>query len=57
MSEMIDSFIANSGRILVCPPCAKVLGYAADSLIEGTLIAGSPVMLEELANGAASLNF
>jgi predicted peroxiredoxin len=24
MSDMIGSFLANGGRILVCPPCAKV---------------------------------
>lgn len=57
MSEMIGNFLANGGRILVCPPCAKVRGYTEDSLIEDAKIAGAPVMLEELVNGAASLTF
>ena len=57
MSEMIGNFLGNGGRILVCPPCAKVRGYTQDSLIEDAKIAGAPVMLEELVNGAASLTF
>lgn len=57
MGEMIASFLANGGRILVCPPCAKVRGYAEDSLIEQAIIAGAPVMLEEIHQGAASLSF
>ena len=54
---MINSFLANGGRILVCPPCAKVRGYTEESLIDGATIAGAPVMLEEIAAGAASLSF
>ena len=57
MSEMIGNFLGNGGRILVCPPCAKVRGYTQDSLIDDAKIAGAPIMLEELVNGAASLTF
>lgn len=57
ISDMIGSFLANGGRILVCPPCAKVRGYTADALIEAAVIAGAPVMLEEITKGAASLSF
>ena len=57
MSDMIGSFLQNGGRILVCPPCAKVRGYTADVLIEAATLAGAPVMLEEIVNGAASLTF
>ena len=57
VGEMIESYLGNDGRILVCPPCAKVRGYEEDSLIEGATIAGAPVMLEEIVNGAASLTF
>lgn len=57
VGEMINSFLANGGRILVCPPCAKVRGYTEESLIDGATIAGAPVMLEEIAAGAASLSF
>ncbi len=57
MSDMIGSFLENGGRILVCPPCAKVRGYSEESLIDGVTVAGAPVMLEELNAGAATLSF
>jgi predicted peroxiredoxin len=57
VGDMIESFVGNGGRILVCPPCAKVRGYTEDSLIDAATIAGAPVMLEEIAAGAASLSF
>ena len=57
MSDMIGNFIAEGGRILVCPPCAKVRGYGEDDLIAGATLAGAPVMLEELLSGANSLAF
>ena len=57
MSDMIGNFIESGGRILVCPPCAKVRGYDEDSLIDGAIIAGAPVMLEEIQQGASSLSF
>ena len=57
MSDMIGSFLENEGRILVCPPCAKVRGYTEESLIEGATIAGAPAMLEEISAGAATLSF
>ena len=57
VGDMIRSFLDNGGRILVCPPCAKVRGYDDLSLIEEATIAGAPVMLEEIAAGAASLSF
>ena len=57
MTDMIGNFLANGGRILVCPPCARVRGYTAESLIDGATIAGAPVMLEEINAGAAALTF
>jgi len=57
MSDMVGNFIENGGRILVCPPCAKVRGYDEDSLIDAAIIAGAPLMLEEIQQGASSLSF
>jgi predicted peroxiredoxin len=57
VGEMMASFTMNGGRILVCPPCAKVRGYLAESLVDSAILAGAPVMLEEIANGAAALSF
>jgi len=47
----------SGGRILVCPPCAKVRGYAPDDLLEGAEIAGAPAMLEVVKQGASTLSF
>jgi predicted peroxiredoxin len=57
IGDMIKNFLTNNGRVLVCPPCAKVRGYTEDSLIDEATIAGAPVMLEEIAAGAASVSF
>ena len=57
VNTMIGNVLENGGRILVCPPCAKVRGYTQESLIDGAVLAGAPSMLEELIAGAASLSF
>jgi len=57
MSDMVENFLANGGRILVCPPCAKVRGYDESALIAEATIAGAPVMLAEVQAGAATLSF
>jgi predicted peroxiredoxin len=57
MSDMIDNVVSSGGRLLVCPPCAKVRGYSDDCFIEGTVLAGAPALLEKITEGAYSLSF
>jgi predicted peroxiredoxin len=57
VGDMIRNVLENGGRILVCPPCAKVRGYGEDHLIEGAVIAGAPSMLEVVRQGASTLSF
>ena len=57
MKELIDNFQNSGGRILVCPPCAKVRGYTEDCFIEGTVLAGAPALLEKISEGADTLSF
>jgi len=57
MNTMIGNFLENGGRVLVCPPCAKVRGYSQESLVDGAILAGAPSMLQEIVAGAASLSF
>lgn len=57
MKDMIQKVIDNGGKILVCPPCAKVRGYTQEDLIDGVVITGSPAMLEKVSQGAATLTF
>lgn len=57
ISDMINNVVASGGKLLVCPPCAKVRGYSDDSFIEGTVLAGAPALLEKMTEGAYSLSF
>ena len=57
VGDMMRSFLGNGGRILVCPPCAKVRGYDAENLLAGVKVAGAPAMLEIVKQGASTLSF
>jgi predicted peroxiredoxin len=57
IGEMMNTFLENGGRILACPPCAKMRGYSEDSVINGARLAGAPVMLEEVQSGANTMCF
>ncbi|HEX9185279.1 MAG TPA: DsrE family protein [Burkholderiales bacterium] len=57
VKDMIQTVLDSGGRILVCPPCAKVRGYEKDDLIEGVELAGSVAMLGVVSQGAATLTF
>lgn len=57
MSDMIGTFLRNGGKILVCPPCAKVRGYGEEDIIDDAIIAGAPAMLEIVSRGAGTLTF
>jgi predicted peroxiredoxin len=55
--DLIANVVSGGGAILVCPPCAKVRGYAESDLVEGITLAGAPAMLEIVKQGAATLSF
>lgn len=57
MKEMVDNLMTHGGRVLVCPPCAKVRGYAQEDLLDGVVLAGSAAMHEVIKQGAATLCF
>ena len=57
MGELIQTFQDNGGRILACPPCAKVRGYDEEHLIDGVQIVGSPALHAVINDGAATLTF
>jgi len=57
VSEMMRNVMDNGGKILVCPPCAKVRGYEQSDLIDGVTLAGSVAMLGVVSEGAATLSF
>ena len=57
MKELIDKFQDGGGRILVCPPCAKVRGYDEDAFIDGVQVVGSPALHAQILDGATTLSF
>jgi len=57
IKEMMDNVMSSGGKILACPPCAKVRGYGEDALLPGVTVAGAPAMLEVVKQGAATLCF
>lgn len=57
LGEMISNVTSRGGKILVCPPCAKVRGYEQEDLLDGVVITGSGAMHELIKEGAATLSF
>ena len=57
LKELIDGFQANGGRILVCPPCAKVRGYDEEDFIDDVQVVGSPALHALILDGASTLSF
>jgi predicted peroxiredoxin len=57
LGEMIQNLTSRGGKILVCPPCANVRGYAQEDLLDGVVITGSGAMHELIKSGAATLSF
>ena len=57
VGEMIHNVVDAGGRILVCPPCAKVRGYEQEDLMDGVELAGSAAMLGVVSEGGSTLTF
>jgi predicted peroxiredoxin len=57
MKELIESFLARGGKILACPPCAKVRGYDEESLLPEVTMVGSAALHALIKEGAATLCF
>ena len=57
MKELIEAFLARGGKILVCPPCAKVRGYSEEDLLDEVTVVGSAALHALIKEGAATLSF
>lgn len=47
VSDLLDSYITNGGRIGVCPPCADTHGVTEDNIIDNAELMGAVAMLNE----------
>jgi predicted peroxiredoxin len=57
LRELLATFMANGGKIWICPPCFNARGLDKESLIAGVTFAGGAPVVEFLAQGAASLSY
>jgi predicted peroxiredoxin len=57
LKELVEKFVANGGRILVCSPCMKKRGVTAEMLVEGASPAGGAALVEWLANGSPCVGY
>ncbi|MBK9940443.1 MAG: DsrE family protein [Kouleothrix sp.] len=57
LSELLASFIENSGKIWICPPCFNARKLDKDHVIAGATFAGGAAVVEFLGQGAASLSY
>ena len=54
LTELLDSFKQNGGRIGVCPPCAKTYGVSEDNLVDNASWMGAAALLEQSQNRQAA---
>jgi predicted peroxiredoxin len=47
VSELLEIYIENGGRIGVCPPCAKTHGVTDNNIIDAAELMGAVAMLDE----------
>jgi predicted peroxiredoxin len=57
LTELLSSFVANGGKLWVCPPCFNARGLDKEKLIAGATFAGGAPVVEFLSHGAASLSY
>lgn len=57
MGELVGNLMSGGGRVLVCPPCAKVRGYEEIDFVDGVQVVGSPALHAQIVDGAATLSF
>src|ERR1043165_318238 len=54
LSELIEQFVTNGGKLWVCGACAKPRNISPERLIKGAEIVGAATAVEALVNGAQS---
>ncbi len=55
LAALMSDFIANGGRIWLCPACAKAKNITPGDLAEGVEVAGAPRTMAFLESGARLL--
>jgi predicted peroxiredoxin len=57
LGELIGQFVANGGEIWACGACTKPRGITEGDLVDGARIVNAAFIVEQLAGGAATLEW
>lgn len=57
LKELLDNFVSNGGKLLVCGACAKPRNIQADDLINAAELVGAATAIANMANGAQVISF
>ena len=57
LKELVDKFIDNGGKILVCAPCLKKRGIIDEQLITGATPVGGATLVELLSDGTPCVTY
>lgn len=57
LKDLMQSFVENGGEIWACGACTKPRGISDEHLINGARIVTAAMVVEEMVNGAATLDF
>ncbi len=49
VSELLDTFIENGGKIGICPPCASTHGLTDENIVDNAQLLGAVALLEQTA--------
>jgi len=55
LADLLRVFLANGGKLWLCPACVKAKGIAEPDLLDGVEVAGAPRTMAFLASGAQLL--
>ena len=55
LADLLEAFLANGGKLWLCPACVKAKGIDETALLDGVEVAGAPRTMAYLASGAQVL--
>jgi predicted peroxiredoxin len=57
LKDLVEKFVQNGGKILVCSPCLKKRGLTEADLVAGSSPAGGAALVEWLAAGSPCVGY
>jgi predicted peroxiredoxin len=57
LCDLVNQFVANSGKVWLCGACTKPRGITEEQLADGVSIVGAAKVVEEVVAGARTVAF